>query len=111
MAIGVMYECIPYVLEFGPDPPWDIRFVQEMGQEHPKVNLVAEFRRARDWLDKYPRKRPKSDLHGFLRNWVNKAVRDFGAGQPRIIGYETEVVFVPADEQEGGETNAGESSG
>jgi hypothetical protein len=111
LAWHVMLECIPYVPCYAPYPGADTRLVQELGQEYPHVNLAAEFRRARDWLRKAalesPGKIPKSDFHRFLRNWVSNAVTKYGAGQPRVIGFETETIFVPAKDEPVGGGNAG----
>ena len=106
-AICEMYELVPNYL---PDAPSEIRLLQELGQEYPKVDLLREFRRARDWLLKHhPKGRPKG-VHGlrvFLRNWIANAVNKYGLGQPRIIGFETVTEFVPVPD-EGGVANAGE---
>jgi hypothetical protein len=114
LACHVMLECIPYVPCYAPYPGADTRLVQELGQEYPHVNLAAEFRRARDWLKtaalEAPSKIPKSDFHRFLRNWVSNAVKKYGVGQPRVIGFETETIFVPAKDEPGGECNAGSSA-
>lgn len=105
-AICEMYELVPNYL---PDAPSEIRLIQELGQEYPKIDLLREFRRARDWLLKaHPKKRPKGEhgLRAFLRNWVAKGVNKYGLGQPRIIGFETVTEFVPVLD-EGGIANAG----
>ena len=105
-AICEMYELVPNYL---PDAPSEIRLIQELGQEYPKIDLLREFRRARDWLLKaHPKKRPKGEhgLRAFLRNWVAKGVNKYGLGQPRIIGFETVTEFVPVPD-EGGIANAG----
>jgi len=101
LALGVIYEMLDYCPAYMPDAPSEIRLLQELGQEYPNVSLVAEFRRARDWLDNPKSKRPGSDLKKFLRNWISRAANDYGAGQRRIIGYETVTEFIPADEAEG----------
>jgi hypothetical protein len=108
-AFPVIYEMLDYCNNYVPDAPSEIRLLQELAQEYPRVNLVAEFRKARDWLiNAPPSKRPKSDLPKFLRKWVSTAVNKYGVGQPRIIGVETKTVFVPADNGEGGGQNAGQ---
>jgi hypothetical protein len=67
-----------------------------LSQEYPRADLVAEFRKARDWLrEREPAKRPKSKLLKFLRKWISTAVNEYGARQKRILGIETETVFVP----------------
>ena len=105
-AVCEMYELVPNYL---PDAPSEIRLLQELGQEYPKVDLLREFRRARDWLLKHhPKGRPKG-VHGlrvFLRNWIANAVNKYGVGQPQIIGFETVTEFVPMQD-EGGVANAG----
>ena len=105
-AVCEMYELVPSYI---PDAPSEIRLLQELGQEYPRVDLLREFRRARDWLLKaHPKKRPKG-VHGlrvFLRNWVANAVNKYGLGQPRIVGFETVTEFVPVP-GEGGMANAG----
>ncbi len=105
-AVCEMYELVPNYL---PDAPSEIRLIQELGQEYPKVDLLREFRRARDWLLKaHPKKRPKGEhgLRAFLRNWVAKGVNEYGLGQPRVVGYETVTEFVPMADK-GEMTNAG----
>lgn len=105
-AVCEMYELVPSYI---PDAPSEIRLLQELGQEYPKVDLLREFRRARDWLLKaHPKKRPKGvhGLRAFLRNWVANAVNKYGLGQPRVVGYETVTEFVPVP-GEGGMANAG----
>ena len=105
-AVCEMYELVPNYL---PDAPSEIRLIQELGQEYPKVDLLREFRRARDWLLKaHPKKRPEG-VHGlrvFLRNWIAKGVNEYGLGQPRVVGYETVTEFVPMADK-GEMTNAG----
>ena len=105
-AVCEMYELVPNYL---PDAPSEIRLLQELGQEYPKVDLLREFRRARDWLLKaHPKKRPKGvhGLRSFLRKWIANAVNKYGLGQPRVVGYETVTEFVPVP-GEGGMANAG----
>ena len=105
-AVCEMYELVPSYI---PDAPSEIRLLQELGQEYPRVDLLREFRRARDWLLKaHPKKRPKGvhGLRAFLRNWVANAVNKYGLGQPRIVGFETVTEFVPMPD-EGGVANAG----
>lgn len=107
-AVCEMYELVP---SYVPDAPSEIRLLQELGQEYPRVDLLREFRRARDWLLKaHPKKRPKGvhGLRAFLRNWVANAVNKYGLGQPRIVGFETVTEFVPVP-GEGGMANAGAS--
>jgi hypothetical protein len=106
-AFGVIYEMLDYCKGYIPDAPSEIRFLQELAQEYPRVNLVAEFRKARDYLEAHPDRRPESNLKLFLRNWVSNGVNKYGVGQPRIIGYETETIFVPAKDNVGGDGNAG----
>ena len=86
-----MYELCP---DYVPDPPKEIRLVQELQQEHPGAPLVAEFRKARDWLEGKPVKKRKKNLRAFLRNWVSNAVNKYGAGQ-KFAGYQEFVTFVP----------------
>lgn len=86
-----MYELCP---DYVPDPPKEIRLVQELQQEHPGAPLVAEFRKARDWLEGKPVKERKKNLRAFLRNWVSNAVKKYGAGQ-KFAGYQEVVTFVP----------------
>lgn len=105
-AVCEMYELVPNYL---PDAPSEIRLIQELGQEYPKVDLLRAFRRARDWLLKaHPKKRPKGvhGLRAFLRNWIAKGVNEYGLGQPRVVGYETVTEFVPMADK-GEMTNAG----
>ena len=86
-----MYELCP---DYVPDPPKEIRLVQELQQEHTGAPLVAEFRKARDWLEGKPVKERKKNLRAFLRNWVSNAVNKYGAGQ-KFAGYQEFVTFVP----------------
>jgi hypothetical protein len=111
----VMFECIPHVPCYAPYEGADIRLLQELGQEYPNVDLFREFRKARDWLANNalnaPSKIPKSDFRKFLRNWVSHAKPGQPPDQRRIIGYETEVTFVPVkDDVKGGDGNAGTGS-
>jgi hypothetical protein len=105
-AYGVIYEnpgMLDYTRDYVPDAPSEIRFLQEISQEYPNVNLVSEFRKARDWLrDAPPEKRPKN-LCRFLRNWVSNAVNKYGAGQQHAANQEAEdgFYFVPADDEGG----------
>ena len=90
-ALTQMYELCP---DYLPDPPKEIRLVQELQQESPDVSLVAEFRKARDWLEGKPVKERKKNLRAFLRNWISNAVNRYGAGQ-KFSGYQEVVTFVP----------------
>ncbi|MCR5346180.1 MAG: hypothetical protein K6E38_00210 [Fretibacterium sp.] len=86
-----MYELCP---DYVPDPPKEIRLVQELQQEHPGVPIVAEFRKARDWLEGKPVKERKKNLRAFLRNWVSNAVNRYGAGRKFAV-YQEVATFVP----------------
>jgi hypothetical protein len=88
-----LYQCIPYVAGFVPDPVRDNRFIHDLEQEYPRVNLLSQIHIARDWLEKHPSKRPKIDLHRFFRNWMARA---------RQGPLEFETIFVPAEVIENG---------
>ena len=99
-ALTQMYELCP---DYCPDPPKEVRLIQELAQETPGVSLVAEFRKARDWLEGKPVKERKKNLRAFLRNWVSNAVNKYGAGR-KFAGYQETVMFVP--DTGGGDKNA-----
>ena len=93
-ALTQSYELCP---EYYPDPPKEMRLIRELRQEFPGISLVAEFRRARDWLAGKPVKERKKNLLVFLRNWISNAAKRQG-------GEQEAVVFVP--EKGGGVKNA-----
>ncbi len=48
---------------------WDIEGWQKT---YPNLDVAAELRKARDWLDENPRRR-KTHIKRYLQNWLNRA--------------------------------------
>ncbi len=70
-----------------PSPEWHLteEYLEDLRTRFPRIDVLAELKKALNWCNDNPsRRKPSTDMRGFLTRWLNVALRDLErAPQPK----------------------------